>query len=227
MTSRQVYCEDALVWLEQNCPIPGTSLVGSLPDYSEFPHLSLSEWQQWFTKTSELILQSTPEDGVTFFFQTDIKVEGYWLDKAFLCQLAAHKLGHHQVFHKIFCRAPVGKATFGRPAYSHLLCFAKNLKIDLAKSTPDVFSDLGDKTWERGMGFHACQLVAKFIKEQTSSHTMINPFCGYGSMLAVSNSFGLNAIGIEKSRKRCEKAKHLLVNDSLDGWSMDFGGQSE
>lgn len=218
MDNRIVIVDDACTWLSQWVPQSTTSFIGSLPDYSEFPQLSLSQWQEWFTYTAELILEKTSDEGVTFFFQSDIKVDGYWIDKAFLCQLAAKKLNRHLVFHKIFCRTPVGKATFGRPAYSHLLCFTKNLKINLEKSTPDVIENLGDKTWERGTGLEACMTMAKFIKEQTQSELVINPFCGHGSILAALEYCGLNSIGIEKSRKRALKAEQVKV--SSDGKSF-------
>ena len=74
--------------------------------------------------------------------------------------------------------------------------------------------DIGDKTWERGMGLEACLMIGKFIKEQTNTKTLINPFCGQGSMLAVANKFGLSAIGIERSVKRAELARVLTINDS-------------
>ncbi len=218
MSLREVFCQDAIEWLTQQKIIPHSSYLASLPDISEFPQYSLSEWKNWFIQTAGLILSRTPDSGVTLFFQSDIKHDGEWVDKGYLCQRAAEERGHKLLWHKIICRAPAGIATFGRPSYSHILCFSKNLKLDMAKSTPDVLQDLGEKTWQRGMGLEACLMIGKFLSEQTQTTTLINPFCGEGSMLAAANAFNLNAIGIERSPKRATKAKELKLNLLQKSW---------
>ncbi|MGZ3789176.1 MAG: SAM-dependent methyltransferase [Bacteriovorax sp.] len=211
---RTVYCDDALVWLEKTPVLEGSSLIASMPDISEFHGYTLEAWKDWFTKTAALVLSKTPEMGVTVFYQSDIKVDGAWVDKGYLCQKAAESLGHSLLWHKIICRVKPGMSTFGRPAYTHILCFSRGLRLrDLSKSTPDVMPVAGDKTWERGMGLEACLMIGKFIAEQTESKTLIHPFCGQGSMLAVANSFGLDAIGIERSPKRAELARILSVKE--------------
>jgi len=210
MSSRQVICTDAVEWLKHHSPQDYTSLVASLPDISEF-NLTLDEWKRWFIETAKLVLLATPLDGVTVFYQTDIKIEGRWIDKAYLIQKAAEEISSYQLWHKIMCRIPPGVETKGRPAYSHLLCFSQNLCLDVGKNNADVIPDLGEKTWERGMGLIASQMIAKFIKTQTDSHTIINPFCGEGSMLAAANFHGLNALGIERSRKRASRAESIQI----------------
>lgn len=212
--SRLVHCDDAIVWLEKSPVLEGCSLVASMPDISEFTGLSLSAWKDWFTNTATLVMSKTPEMGVSIFYQSDIKMDGTWVDKGYLCQKAAESLGHSLLWHKIVCRVQPGKSTFGRPAYTHILCFSKGLRLnDLSKSTPDVIPDIGDKTWERGMGLEACLMIGKFIAEQTPTKTLVHPFCGQGSMLAMANSFGLDAIGIERSPKRAEMARSLSVEE--------------
>jgi hypothetical protein len=215
---RTVICSDAIQWLKDN-PVNEGSLVASLPDISEFPKFTLEQWKEWFVSTAKLILHSTPADGFTFFYQTDIKSEGVWVDKAFLCQKAAEQVGHELLWHKIICRAPAGATTFGRPAYSHILCFSKNLRADAAKSTADVIPNMGEKTWERGMGYEACQMIARFTKNNAPSPLLIHPFCGEGGMLAVANQEGLSAIGIERSPKRAERAQLMQVSSEGRFWT--------
>ncbi len=219
---RNVYCDDAIDWLRKNSPFSNCSFVASLPDISEFPQFSLLEWKEWFTNTAKLILSSCPDDGVCIFFQSDIKHEGFWIDKGYLCLKAAEATGHETLFHKIVCRAPADITTFGRPAYSHLICFSKNIRLhDLSKSTPDVISDAGDKTWQRGMGLKTALIITKFIAEHTPQHCVMNPFCGEGSVLAAANHHDLKAIGIEKSAKRAEKSRKLLINKEATQWVKD------
>lgn len=219
--TREVFCEDAILWLKNYQDKGGSSFLGSLPDISEFPGFSLNEWKQWFFETASLILDRTSPEGVTIFFQSDIKHEGLWVDKAFIIQKAAEEAGHNLLWHKIFCRAPAGTIMFGRPAYSHMLCFSRTVIPDLSKSTADVIPDLGDKTWVRGMGLEASLFASQFVKKQTSTSTLINPFCGEGSVLAAANFSGLNAVGIERSPKRAEKARHLQVASDGKSWSPE------
>lgn len=214
--TRLVHCDDALVWLENSPILEGCSLVASMPDISEFHGYTLVAWKEWFINTAKLVLSRTPDEGVTIFYQSDIKVDGVWVDKGYLVQKAAEVLGHELIWHKIVCRIEPGKRSFGRPAYSHILCFSKGFRmLDLSKSTPDVIPEIGEKTWERGMGLEACVMIGKFIAEQTTTKTLVHPFCGQGSMIAMANAFGLNAIGVERSPKRAETARTLSVSPSL------------
>lgn len=218
---RDVFCEDAPTWLENSPVLEGCSLVGSLPDISEFQTYTLEQWKKWFLSTAKLILSRCPKDGVVIFYQSDIKQEGQWVDKGYLCQKAAEEMRFQLLWHRIACRFPAGTITFGRPAYSHILCFSQGVVPDLGKSTADVIPDLGEKTWVRGMGLEATIMIAKFVAEQTKSHTLVNVFCGEGSMLAAANKFHLNSIGVERSPKRAEKAKTLQLSDDLKSWVKD------
>ncbi|MBS1960686.1 MAG: hypothetical protein JST04_00610 [Bdellovibrionales bacterium] len=217
--ARIVHTEDALAWLRAHAPIPGASLVASLPDYSEFPGLSLGEWKSWFTDAASLVLASTPDEGVAIFFQSDIKHEGEWIDKSYLVQRAAEASGHALLFHKVLCRAAPGATTFGKPAYSHLLAFSRTVRPPAERSTADVIPDLGDKAWVRGMGFAACRIAVDLVVRETPTRTIVNPFCGYGSVLAAANAAGLRAVGIERSPKRADRARRLRVNAAGDGFA--------
>lgn len=216
--SRTVYQGDALEWLEAHAVVPGLSFFASLPDKSEFPQLSLVEWKDWFIQSARLLLEKTSDSDVTIFFQSDIKVEGVWVDKAYLCQKAAEAAGSELLWHKVACRAPAGTATFGRPAYSHILCFSRKLRLDPAASTADVLPELGEKSWQRGIGTRAALMIAGFVKKTVGSHTIVNPFCGEGAMLACANHLGLGAIGIEKGKKRAERARELGISADSSHW---------
>lgn len=212
MLHTEIICDDAITWLNQYETQKGDSYLASLPDVSEFSGLKLEEWKKWFIETATLILNKTDSKSVTIFYQTDIKYEGEWVDKAFLCQLAAHQLKIPQLFHKVICRIPPGKTTFGRPSYSHILAFSKELKIDTRFSTPDVLPNMGEKTWERGMGIEACLFIADFLKKETKTLRLIHPFCGEGLMLKVANKYGFDGLGIEKSRRRANIARSLVID---------------
>lgn len=207
MPSRTVFCEDALPWLD-TAELTGCSVITSLPDVSEVG-LPLPQWKRWFEDAAFKILTRLPDSSVALFFQTDIKKDGEWIDKGFLVSKAAERAGATLLLHKIVCRFQPGTITFGRPAYSHLLAFSRGVKLDLSKSSPDVLPDAGDKTWTRGMGRKACELAIRFVLSQTTNRTIVDPFCGHGTVLAVANGLGLDAIGVELSAKRARKARTL------------------
>lgn len=207
--SRLIFCEDANGWLEREPAQPKTAFITSLPDVSELGNKSLADWKAWFTRTAGRIVDRCPDDGVAIFFQTDIKRDGAWVDKGYLVTRGAEDAGATLLFHKILCRAPPGTTTFGRPAYAHLLAFSRGLRLEPAQSTPDVLSELGEMTWARAMGATACLAACRFVKEQTPARRIVDPFCGHGSVLAVANALGLDAVGVELSKKRAELARQL------------------
>src|SRR6218665_242733 len=208
---RTVHCADALEWLAGQGGLTGCSLITSMPDLSEFPSLTLAEWKDWFVRTAELVLSRCPDDGVTVFYQTDIKKDGTWVDKGYLVQKAAEQQGHALLWHKVVCRAPAGQVTFGRPAYSHLLCFSRGIRADLARSSADVLPQAGEVTWTRGMGVQACLAACRYVLSPTPTRTIVDPFCGHGTVLAVANDLGLDAVGVELSNKRARKARALRM----------------
>jgi len=211
MPARIVHHTDAIPWLRSQGMLVGVSFVTSMPDYSEFPKKTLLEWKEWFKETATLILDCTPDQGVAIFYQRDRKRDGIWVDKSFLLQQAAQERGHELLWHKIVCRAPPGQPTFGSTGYSHLLCFSKGVRPDLAISTADVLPQAGSTTWTRGMGVKACAHACQFVLKHTNTRTIVDPFCGHGTVLAVANELGLDAVGVELGRKRAEKAQALSM----------------
>jgi hypothetical protein len=207
---RTVHQGDGVAWLKSNPLAPDAAIITSLPDSSEIPALGFDGWKRWFIDTSALLCSSVSPDSAVFF-QTDVKREGEWVDKAYLVQRGAEQAGLTQVFHKIVCRAPAGTATFGRPAYAHLLGFSKSVRPDPGKSTADVIPRLGAMTWSRAMGTEACVAACKWLLTHTQARTVVDPFCGLGTILSVAEQLGLNAIGVELSPKRAGRAQSLNV----------------
>lgn len=205
---RVVVCGDALAWLAANAPLEGCSVITSLPDVSAFARWSVNEWKGWFTATAGQILAATSAAGVTIFYQTDVKRDGVWIDKGYLCQRAAEEVGSALLWHKIVCRKPPGAAVFGRPGYTHMLCFSKGV-ADSPAPYPDVLESTGMMTWSQAMGVAACELACRYVMSHTATRTIVDPFCGVGTVLAVANGLGLEAVGVEIANKRARKARTL------------------
>ncbi len=209
--SREVWCEDGLGWLERNGPLVGSSLVTSLPDVSGMPELGLAGWRDWFVAAAERVLRATPDEGVSIFYQTDIKLEGTWVDKSYLCHRAAEREGAALLWHRIVCRTPVGQDNFGRPGYTHLLCYSRGVRDRGVRAYPDVLPGTGQMTWSQAMGVEACRLACRYVLSHTPTRTVVDPFCGLGSVLAVANALGLDAVGVEIVRKRARRARALFL----------------
>ncbi len=209
--SRQIICADALEWLADGEPLLDAAVITSLPDVCEFNGLSLDEWRRWFVAAAKTIFTALPGGSPAIFYQTDIKRDGVWIDKAYLCQRAAEESGMDLLWHKIVCRKAPGRVTYGRPAYAHLLAFARGLADDPARSLPDVLADGGWMAWPRATGIEAARLACRYVLRMTGLRRIVDPFCGQGTILAVANELGLDAVGVDLSAKRCRKAARLQL----------------
>lgn len=210
MPARTIHHGDGIAWLRAN-PLDAThAIVTSLPDVSEIGR-PLVEWRAWFVDTAELVCSSIADDAVAIFYQTDIKHDGAWIDKAHLVSTGADRAGVQCLFHRIACRAPAGTKTFGRPSYGHLLGFSRTLRVATGAGDVDVMPELGEMPWPRAIGTAVCHAICRWVLAHTQCRTIVDPFCGLGTVLAVANLHELDAIGVELSRKRAEKARALAL----------------
>ncbi len=209
MAERRIIEADAIGWLEANIAPPEASVVTSLPDISELP-LGFDAWRVWFIDAARRVLRWTPRDGVAIFYQSDIRHHAVWIDKGYLVMRAAEEEGVPLVWHKIVCRHPAGTIALGRPSYSHMLCFGRTPITK--KPGPDVLPDAGFAPWSRAMGTAACRVACRYLVENTTTRVVVDPFCGRGTVLAVANAMGLDALGVDISPKRCRAARTLLVD---------------
>lgn len=211
--SRIVIQAEALAWLDANPPPPHASVVTSLPDVSEMPSAGLDGWRDWFVGAARRVIRWLPEDGdgVAIFFQSDIRIGGAIVDKGHLVMTAADAERASLVWHKIVCRKPPGTLAPGRPSYSHMICVSRRERRPPVKPGPDVLPDAGFMPWSRAMGATACRVACRFLVDETDTRVVVDPFCGHGTVLAVANALGLDAIGVDLRAKRCRKARSLEV----------------
>lgn len=202
---------DALVWLAENVADPHASVVTSLPDVSELSALDLAEWRAWFIAAARRVIAWTPCSGASIFFQSDIRVGGTIVDKSYLVMRAAEEEGASLLWHKIVCRRPPGTISFGRPSWSHMLCISHEPRPPARAPGPDVLPDAGLMTWSRAMGVAACRAACTYLRDEVGARIVVDPFCGRGTVLAVANTMGLDAIGVELSTKRCRAARALVI----------------
>jgi hypothetical protein len=207
---RDVDCADAIAWMRARGPIPGACAITSLPDVSEVG-LTLSSWRIWFLDAVRLVVNAVPADSAAIFFQSDIKSDGVWIDKGALVIRAAEDAGAHVLFHKLVCRRPPGMLTAGRPGYTHFIAVSREMKCPDVLVIPDIITDAGRLTWVRAMGTRAAAHAVRFARDHVRATVILDPFCGVGTVLAVANALKLDAIGVEKSRKRAEQSRVLSI----------------
>ena len=207
---REVQCVESMAWMRGRGVLKGAAAVTSLPDVSEL-RLSMAAWRTWFLEAVRLVVNSVPDESVAVFFQSDIKHDGAWVDKGALVVRAAEDAGGRVLFHKIVCRRQPGLLTMGRPGYTHLIAVSRAMRCPDALPIPDIIVDAGRSPWVRAMGIRAAAHAVRFARDQAKARTIFDPFCGVGTVLAVANALGIDAIGLDRSRKRCEQARELAV----------------
>ena len=208
---RDVVHADALAWLAATPAPPGTSVVTSLPDASELPLLGYEGWRAWFVDVARRIVRWVPDDGVAIFFQSDVRRKGRWVDKGYLVHRAVDEENAALLWHKIVCSKPPGTASYGRATYAHMLCAARAERPPPRHGSPDVLPDGGHKPWSRAMGVLACRAACRYLQDETATTLVVDPFCGHGTVLAVANEVGLDAIGVDTSRAQCKAARNLKL----------------
>lgn len=209
--ARTVIQGDAFAYLREHPAGALDAVITSLPDVSELPNLSLAEWQDWFVSTAREIMAWVPEPGVAIFYQSDIRRGPTWVDKGYLVMKAAELEGATLIWHKIVCRRKPGTIAIGRPSYSHLLCVTRSPGSMPLRPGPDVLPDAGVMPWSRAMGVEACRVSCQYLLDETPCRRVVDPFCGQGTVLAVANALGLDALGVELGGKRCRVARNLQL----------------
>ncbi len=206
----EVHCADAIPWMRSRGVIAGACAVTSLPDVAEVG-TTLPVWRAWFLEAVRLVIEAVPAESAAVFFQSDIKRDGAWIDKGALVTRAAEEAGAHVLFHKIVCRRPPGMLTNGRPGFTHFVAVSRALKCPDVLAIPDVIVDAGEQKWVRAMGVRAAGHAVRFARDVAKAKVVVDPFCGVGTVLAVADALGLDALGVEKNRKRAEQARVLTV----------------
>jgi hypothetical protein len=208
---REVHRAEALAWLAGNASSNDMGVVTSLPDFSELRELEFEAWQAWFITAAESVMKWVSPKAVAIFFQTDVVRHGTWIDKSHLVLRAAEAARAQLLWHKIVCREPPGTITHGRAGYSHLLCFSRSARPAKRSRSPDVVADAGFKPAEKSMGVVACSLACRFLLDETEARVVVDPFCGRGTALAVANSLGMDAVGVDRSARSCSAARRLVL----------------
>lgn len=223
---REVVCADAVEWLRRPGVVPeGACVLTSLPDSSEVRAFAptIEAWQAWFVEAARAVLQALPPRAIAVFYQTDVRLPGIGqVSKAYLVLKAAAEVdGAVLLWHKVVHFGSIDQQSShgGSVGFTHLLCFwrqgvGSETFEDCGSMVPDIVAR-GQKPWRLRkaaccMGANATLSVLKWVRRRLPNvDTVIDPFCGAGTVLAIGNTLGLRAIGVDISRPRCKQAARL------------------
>ena len=201
--SKEIICADAVEWMK-TANVRG-AVVTSLPDPEEIG-ATIAEWSMWFVNAAAMAMSMTAPGAPAVFYQTDRKHGGVLYSKSGLLIEAANKAGHNLLWHKIVLRRRVGATDLHRPGFTHLMAFSKNGKP--GKATPDVM-ERGDMIYPNATGMTPAMFAVRFAGERNK--TIIDPFCGRGTIPAVADALGFNAVGVDIDPQQCSKAASLRL----------------
>ena len=201
-------------------------VVTGIPDMSElenYPGVTIKRYKKFFENAVGLCFDKCKKDGYCIFQQTDRKINGTWLDKSFMIYEIAKIYEMKLLWHKIVLLREPDKSDLHRPTYSHLLCFSKKGNTGGGRNIfPDVIP-VSKKEWNNGTPELACKYIFDFISNQTAEKdragkVVLDPFCGYGAILAEAKKRGFSTVGIDINKDHLDKAKELIDSfDSFDG----------
>lgn len=201
MTS-EVFCGDAFDVLPSVLSpddVDDFAIVTSLPDADEMD-MPIGEWLRWFREAARLCCSLA--DPVVFY-QTDRRHDGMTLSKAAMVMDAATTEGAAVRWHKIALRAEVGSVNVRRPTFAHLVAVGRGARP--GRPTPDVIPN-GPTLYSNGMSIPATEVAIEYVRSQHVAG-VVDPFCGYGTVLRVAEAKGVLAIGIDIDPEQCERAR--------------------
>ena len=202
--SKEIVCADAMLWLAGRTDVG--AIVTSLPDAEEIGE-PLTVWKEWFRAAVFHSVQAASKDAPAIFYQTDRKADGATLSKAALVVTAAEKAGARILWHKIVLRRSVGSTDLHRPGYTHLIAASVEGRPGVA--SPDVI-ERGGVLYPNAMGMRAASFAVRFAAGK-ERRTIVDPFCGRGTVPAIAEALGLDAIGVDIDPAQCERARALRL----------------
>lgn len=197
---REVICADSLKWLQGK---HFNAIITSLPDLNELG-FNLLAYEDWLANVSVALMEVLQDDGCIIFYQTNKKHHGALVDKDYLISRQFYQRGYRKVFQRIVLRKPPGTIDLYRPGYSNMFCFSK--KVTVGKTVPDVIY-AGEMLAPNAIGMNACRMAIDFVTRQVGPQVILDPFCGAGTVLAVANQMGVDAIGIDIDPEQVAKAR--------------------
>ena len=164
------------------------------------------DWIHWLKMSCLAIAGMMDEKSIVFFYQTNRKFEGSIIDKKNIITNEFLAMGFNLIHSKIVLKQEPETINLFRPTFTNFFSFSKSLGP--GKPSPDVIR-CGEMIYKNAMGYNACRFAVEYVKEKKVSDTILDPFCGRGSVLKIANDLGMKSMGIDIDIKQVEHAKNL------------------
>lgn len=199
-------CADALAWLSSADIPPLSAIITSLPDADEVAEtMDYDEWRGWFSLAASRCLLAAEPSMPIVFLQTDRLHGGRTESKAKMIGFAADYVGMHLLWHKIVLRRQPGQTDLHRPTYSHLVAYSIGARP--GSRTPDVLAP-SPSLYKNGMPWAAARTAVDYAVGQ-GAECVIDPFCGYGTVLAAADEVGVESIGVDIDPQMALRAREV------------------
>lgn len=201
--SREIICGDGLAWLSS---APKCSIVTSPPLAQEMG-LEIMEWGHWYEAALGACFRALAPGAPAIIYSTDQKHQGRWVSTFDLMNLTAVGAGMGLLWHKIVLRREPGRVDIHRPGFTHLCAFGDE-DCRPGQASPDVMRR-GAAAYANGMGLIPARFACEFAGRP--GLPLVDPFCGMGTVPAVAEALGFEAIGIDIDPAQCEAARKLIL----------------
>lgn len=178
-------------------------IITSIPDMSELGMTDLGKYSFFFCCALTACIEASKETPL-ILYQTDRKIDGILFSKA--ATVLHHGLEHGMdiMWHKIIVRRGYDKVDLMKPGYSHMIAMGyKDKGIKPGRASPDVIEFTG-ALYDNGMDYRATNQAILYAKKYSS--TIIDPFCGKGTVPIMADDLGLDGIGIDIDEAQCKAA---------------------
>lgn len=202
---KRIICADAIAWLQSGA-CPPCAIVTSPPEAAELG-LPIAAYVDWYCAAITLCMGVAGTAAPVVIYGTDRKADGAWLSKPALIVATANAGGWRLLWHKIVLRRQPGQTDLHRPGYSHLLAIGGD-GCRPGAATPDVL-DRGHMLYPDAMGFIPARAAVQFAA--TAGLPIVDPFCGQGTVPAIAEALGCEAIGVDIDPAQCAIAEKVSV----------------
>lgn len=204
LPKREVNQADAFEWLREHTGA-ADALVVVLPDAMEVG-MEVNDWAGWFGNAASACFEAA-HGKPKVFVQTDRLYNGQWIDKHLLID---NQRGFESLtWHKVALRRDPEKIDIHRPTWSHMLAYGGRPGVRL----PDVVYS-GRPLWRDGVGVRTSRFIMRWL-EMNGVRSILNPFCGVGTLLAAANERGMDSMGCDLDEERVQLARSVTITSEL------------
>lgn len=207
--SRAVEQADLFDWLPEHAG--QGPVVSMLPDAADL-RVSHEVWASWYAAAARACFRAS--SGPTILACTDRKGGGEWFSKpALLMAAAGDERAGPLLWHKIILRRLPGQRDLHWPTYSHLLAWGPGRP---GAARPDVIAG-AHRISKGSISAEAARLVADYLAE-LGARLILNPACGYGTLLAAANAVGISSAGCDVDPAMVEASRGLSASSNPSIW---------